>query len=311
MKRVLAVISCAAVIAILTGSGQGQQQGKTPTYTDVAPIFDEHCIMCHAGAKPPHGLKLDSYTNVMEGSKNGPVVLPGDSAKSEIIRRIRGISKPRMPFNGPPWLSDREATLLEQWIMAGSSEGKAEGGDKQAGADTAQQPDIEDQTVTYTQVAPILARRCVKCHAQKGLMGPPPEGYRLDTYESAVSGRERAQIIPGSPEASELVRRIRGQSIPRMPFDGPPYLEEEEIELISKWVEQGAADSNGREAPVPVGARVRLHGKLTDRWALDGMPLTVDRGTRLKKSPSIGSYVEVRGIVQKDGRIQATEIRPR
>ena len=36
-------------------------------------------------------------------------------------------------------------------------------------------------------------------------------------------------MVPGKPEASELVRRIRGQAHPRMPFDGPPYLSDDEI----------------------------------------------------------------------------------
>ena len=151
----------------------------------------------------------------------------------------------------------------------------------------------------------------MKCHMENGSMGPPPEGLRLDTYKSVVAGRDRARVIPGHPEASELVRRIRGQSLPRMPFDGPPYLDEAEIELITDWIEQGARSADGTKAILPVGAKVRLGGRLTGKWDLDGLPLIVDGATRLKKVPAVGDDVEVRGVVQGDGGIRATRIRRR
>jgi len=78
------------------------------------------------------------------------------------------------------------------------------------------------QATTYADVAPIFATRCAKCHAERGLMGPAPEGYRLNSYEATLSTVDRVRVVPGHPEASELVRRIRGQALPRMPFDGPP-----------------------------------------------------------------------------------------
>ena len=96
-----------------------------------------------------------------------------------------------------------------------------------------------------------------------------------------------------------------------MPFDGPPYLDDTEIKLITDWIEQGARDADGTKAALPVGAKVRLGGRLTGKWTLDGLPLFVDGNTRLEKVPSVGSYVEVRGVVQSNGSIRATRIRPR
>ena len=45
-----------------------------------------------------------------------------------------------------------------------------------------------------------------------------------------------------------------------MPFDGPPYLSEDEMRLIERWIAQGARDAEGRRSPVPAGARVRFRG---------------------------------------------------
>ena len=268
--------------------------------------------MCHGGDRSPLGLELDSYANLMTGSWNGSVVVAGNPQGSELVRRIRGISQPRMPLTGPPWLSDDEIELIERWIAGGAPEGPKGGPAKKAAVEEVPpEAAVKDSSITYARVAPILGRRCVKCHMENGSMGPPPEGLRLDTYESVVAGRDRARVIPGHPDASELVRRIRGQSLPRMPFDGPPYLDEAEIKLITDWIEQGARNADGTEATLPVGAKVRLGGRLTGKWALDGLPLIVDGATRLKKVPAVGDDVEVRGVVQGDGGIRATRIRRR
>ncbi len=99
---------------------QGTQQG--PTYADVQPIFKQHCVACHSGAKPADGLRLDSYVQIMSNAGKHPAVVPQKPGKSEIVRRIRGVSKPRMPGNGPPWLTEEQTSLIERWIQAGAPE---------------------------------------------------------------------------------------------------------------------------------------------------------------------------------------------
>jgi hypothetical protein len=61
----------------------------------------------------------------MAGSKDGPVIVPGSPDKSELVRRLKGISKPRMPKDGPPWLSEMQITVIEKWIAAGAREMEA------------------------------------------------------------------------------------------------------------------------------------------------------------------------------------------
>ncbi len=74
--------------------------GEPFAYADVAPIFQKNCIICHSGDGPPRGLRLDTCENIRKGSDRGPVVAPGDPENSELVRRIKGISQPRMPFDG-------------------------------------------------------------------------------------------------------------------------------------------------------------------------------------------------------------------
>ena len=152
------------------------------------------------------------------------------------------------------------------------------------------------------RVAPILGRRFVKCHMENGNMGPPPEGLRLDTYESVVAGRDRALVTPGNPDASELVRSIRGQSLPRMPFDGSPYLDEAEIKLITDWIEQGARNADGTEATLPVGAKVRLGGRHTGKWNLDRSAADCGRSDAFKEGPRCGRRCRSAGCCSRRWR---------
>ena len=279
------------------------------SYADIAPILAQRCLMCHSGDGASLGLRLDSYDAVLKGSSKGPVVRAGDPSGSELIRRLKGISQPRMPMTGPPFLSDSEISLFERWVASGLPKG--------GNAETAIRPRPTSQRpeagepVTYLHVAPLLAARCAKCHAEKGLMGPAPEGYRLTSYEATLSTADRVRVVPGKPDASELVRRIRGQALPKMPFDGPPYLSDDEIRLIEDWVAQGARDASGKLAPSPAGAIVRLHGTLRSGWLLDGLNLAMGANTRIDKSPGPGDYVEVRGYLDESFNVKVERIRRR
>jgi uncharacterized membrane protein len=272
---------------------------EASAFGEVAEILRARCVACHQGEAAPLGLRLDSHAGVLRGSSRGAVVRPGEPAASELLRRVRGESLPRMPLTGPPWLAEREMAVIERWIAAG-----APPGERTAPAKKERRP---TDAVTYADVAPVLIGRCAKCHSANGLMGPPPEGYRLDSFQATLDASERARAVPGNPAASELVRRIRGQARPRMPLDGPPYLAEDEMRLIEQWIAQGARDAQGERAAIPAGARVRLHGMLVRNGVLDGLRFRA-RGER-RAEP--GDYVELRGTIEADGSVRAERVRRR
>jgi len=284
-------------------------ESQLKTYADIAPILAARCVLCHTGDGAPAGLQLDSFDAILKGGLKGRVVVAGDPANSELIRRIKGISLPRMPLTGPPFLTANEITLFEDWIAAGLRPGVA----KQAEAPVKTSPSrpAPGMTITYADVAPIFATRCAKCHTDNGLMGTAPEGYRLTSYEATLASFDRARVVPGNPSASELIRRIRGQARPRMPFDGPPFLADDEIRLIEDWIIQGAHSAEGKAAVTPIGAKLRLHGTLESRWRLDELPLTLTSQTRIDKSPSPGDYVEVRGRLGEAGIVRVERLRRR
>ena len=94
---------------------------SAPAFGEVAAVLAQcNCLMCHMGADPRKGLRLDTYENLMKGGENGPVVVPGAPEKSELVLRVKGSRQPRMPIGGPPWLSKDAVKILEDWIAAGA-----------------------------------------------------------------------------------------------------------------------------------------------------------------------------------------------
>ena len=120
MRRSSSVLAAAAFLA----STQYAMGGSTeaPVWSDVSLIFTERCVMCHSEHGAELDLRLDSYESALAGSRKGPVLVAGDAEHSEMVRRLRGVSKPRMPFLSRP-LSEDELNVIVRWIDAGLPKG--------------------------------------------------------------------------------------------------------------------------------------------------------------------------------------------
>ena len=92
-------------------------------------------------------------------------------------------------------------------------------------------------------IKPLLEKRCLSCHNSRTHMG----GLVLATLESILQGggADGPAILVGKSSESPLVRRLRGERVPRMPLDGDP-LPEVEIARIEEWIDQ-MADTPGQE----------------------------------------------------------------
>ncbi|MFZ5922686.1 MAG: c-type cytochrome domain-containing protein [Chloroflexota bacterium] len=83
---------------------------------EVLPILKSRCTNCHGGDKIEEGLDLTSYAAMMAGSKNGPVVIPGDAENSLMGKAL---IEREMPKRGPK-LSPKDAQLIIDWINEGA-----------------------------------------------------------------------------------------------------------------------------------------------------------------------------------------------
>ncbi|MFN3322988.1 MAG: DUF1553 domain-containing protein [Bryobacteraceae bacterium] len=91
------------------------------------------------------------------------------------------------------------------------------------------------------EVRPILSDNCFTCHGPDE--GTRMAGVRLDTREGAfAAGPSGPLIVPGNPDASRIVARVAHEKEPlRMPPPAAgPRLNEKQVELIRRWIEQGA-----------------------------------------------------------------------
>ena len=61
----------------------------------IRPILAARCYQCHGPDLQQNGLRLDSLAAILKGSANGNVVIPGDSDKSPLVRRILGLDRPQ------------------------------------------------------------------------------------------------------------------------------------------------------------------------------------------------------------------------
>lgn len=108
---------------------------------------------------------------------------------------------------------------------------------------------IDDQmpdTVSYNfNIRPILSDKCYKCHGPDA--GKRQANLRLDkqddAYKALKDNPNAHVLVPGSPEMSELFRRISTSDTSDVM---PPAnsnlkrLTPHEVDLIKKWIKQGA-----------------------------------------------------------------------
>ena len=56
---------------------------------DIQPLLSEHCASCHGGVKKKGGLSLVTRSHAFAETDSGaPAIVPGDTAKSELVARI-------------------------------------------------------------------------------------------------------------------------------------------------------------------------------------------------------------------------------
>jgi ankyrin repeat protein len=92
---------------------------KVDYFQDVKPLLEKHCYECHGNGKQQSGLRLDRRQSALRGGDYGPVIVPGDSAKSRLIHKlVDGDGGDQMPPENE--LSHAEIGLLRAWIDQGA-----------------------------------------------------------------------------------------------------------------------------------------------------------------------------------------------
>ena len=95
-----------------------------------------------------------------------------------------------------------------------------------------------DEVSFSRDVRPILNQNCVPCHGGVRQKNGVSFIFREEALGVGKSGRRT--IVPGKPDASELIARVTSRDPDtRMPYHGPP-LAPQQIALLRRWIKEGA-----------------------------------------------------------------------
>lgn len=113
-----------ALSAAAVSAGDARAAEEVSYKLDVYPIIESRCTSCHAPGGAGYqqsGLDLTSYQGLMEGTKHGPIVVPGDPFTSNLNVLVEGRASAelRMPHNQRPLLQAQQK-ILADWVRQGA-----------------------------------------------------------------------------------------------------------------------------------------------------------------------------------------------
>ena len=242
------LVGSGLVSACSPGSGEGLDSNGNPITPGTQPIplsadfvsiqaniFTPNCALsgCHAGTSAPLGLRLDagnSFGNIFNKTSNenpaSILIIPGDADNSYLVRKIEGTAGTRMPKDLPA-LSTEKIQAVRDWVNNG-----------------ALGPSLTSiQQNVFTQL-------CTVCH-----FGTFPAGsLNLEDGQawSNLVGIKRPfdpeiRVVAGDADNSFLIDKLEGNNLggtrgDRMPL-GSPFLDQNSIDAIRIWIDQGALDN--------------------------------------------------------------------
>ena len=131
MKTTRRVLLYFTPALLATACGQGQVSYSD----DVQPIFDRYCVSCHSGSgegAERSEYLLTDYEGAMQGTKFGPVVVPGSRMSSSLYLVVAGKTAPEIrmpPHNDESFAAGRGVMLsadaietIGLWIDQGAKD---------------------------------------------------------------------------------------------------------------------------------------------------------------------------------------------
>ncbi len=217
---------------------------------DIKPIFEGNCMPCHWSPKLYSVLDLSKMVNVKTGWKaprHEYLILPGKPDESFLLDKLtandldpegEGMHMPAAYADVTP----TELQTIRQWIADGAR---------------ADDPNFDTGVRDFTKVKYIFGisvnlgatiGKCSLCHAP----GTPYLPNLADPFEpdggavGLIASNGQTVIIPGDPDNSLLVKKLT-DPVPAgagraMPLKAPP-LTDEQIELVHRWILEGAQDN--------------------------------------------------------------------
>src|ERR1043165_9087424 len=113
MRKTLRQLSTAGIVLIAASHAQAAPPSSAINYSrDILPILSDNCYHCHGPDEKARKakLRLDLKEGAFRVKDNVAVIVPGDSRKSELVRRITSTDPDEVM---PPPKSNRKLTARQ------------------------------------------------------------------------------------------------------------------------------------------------------------------------------------------------------
>ena len=252
-------------ISVLVGlsllfAGCSEDEPRVSYQEDINPIFVQRCYVCH---HPTSGIvdkivdgnvydltrPFDPVVGIVgrpnswadeHVTQESLVVDPGNVANSSLVLKVSATEESidtsnnghAMPYQ-IEHLTETELTAVETWIRDGAND------------DEFYTANVAPIFGTGQSLIPRIAGKCTYCHYPNS-----PTGLNILNVFDPEDGLVNAKgfsggtlVIPGDPDNSLLMARLRGNSEgPQMPRHYP-RLNADQVQLIVDWIEDGAPNN--------------------------------------------------------------------
>ncbi len=230
--------ACAKVLLIPAAHLAAQDASPPRFESDIAPVLQENCVVCHGETAPQAELDVRSRGALLAGGTSGPALVPGTPSESLLLQKAASGAMPM----GDKKLAPHEVDLIRRWIEGGAlSEGESA-----VLAAVGAHEKLSPRKILVT----TINVKCLLCHGRRRQEGGLDLRTRAAALKGGVSG---PAIVPGDPDRSFMIQRITAEEMP--PEEHQARLSyrpvtSAELQELRRWISAGAPWDD--ESPVAV-----------------------------------------------------------
>jgi mono/diheme cytochrome c family protein len=124
MTRLLGAALALAGLTLAATTIVGCGERAVSYSAQVQPIIEQRCMECHQPGEHGYeesGLEMTSYASLMQGTRFGPIIEPGEPMNSVLNQLVEGRAHPSIAMpHGRDRLPDSEIALLRRWVEQGA-----------------------------------------------------------------------------------------------------------------------------------------------------------------------------------------------
>jgi hypothetical protein len=196
----------------------------------IRPVLVERCYACHSAAAPKlkGGLRLDSREGLRKGGDSGPAIVPGDPARSLLLRALRrGADAEKMPPKDSEKLSAEQILNFEAWVKMGAPDPRS------AAAPPAKRAIDVERARTRWPFSPV---------AEPAVPSVRDERWAWNPIDRFILARLEEKGIRPAPDADRrtLIRRVTFDlsGLPPTPEEVEAFLADSSDLAFSRLVER-------------------------------------------------------------------------